>query len=136
MFWKKTTSDFPSVEYETSDKRESFRLTAEIFGPVTATYKKREAQIINISAGGISFVCHNCYEGETGELHLKLPIKKVEHVSLPTKVIKITNETTCHCKFTEISSDEEEKIHQYVLLRQVEATRKSRTEKESTPEND
>ena len=131
MFWKKTTSEDKFFEYETSDKRESFRLASEILGPIAATYKNRIAKIIDISAGGISFECTNCHEGETGELRLELPIKTVERISLPIKILKITGQTSCHSKFTKIHSDEEEKIHRYILTQQIAVKRRSRSSKKN-----
>ncbi len=124
MFWKKKTSDKELFEYVSSGRRESFRLECEILGPVVATYKGRQAQIVDISAGGISFECNACQDGETGDLQLELPGKRIENVSISIKIIKITNDLICHCKFKKIDSEEIEKIHQYVLFRQIAARRK------------
>lgn len=136
MFWKKTTSSNIFFEYETSDKRASFRLHNEVLGPAIATYKSRIAQIIDISAGGISFECKDCTEGETGDLQLELPGKIIENVLLPTKIIKITDAIICHCKFIKIDTQEEEKIHQYILSRQLAAKRKLRTARENKTDHE
>ena len=126
MFWKKKTSDKDLFEYESSNKRANFRLESEDLGPALATYKSRPAEIIDISAGGISFKCAAGYKGETGFLQLKLPGKVTESISLPTEVVRITDGVICHCKFLGIKSEAEEKIHQYVLFRQIAAKKEQR----------
>ena len=128
MFWKKITSNKDLIEYESINRRESFRLECEILGPATAAYKGRRARIIDISAGGISFECKNCKEGEIGDLLLELPGKLIENISIPTKIVGITNDITCHCQFTIIDEEATEIIHQYILLRQIAAKRKLRSE--------
>ena len=128
MFWKKKTSDKELLEYDSTNRRESFRLECEILGPATAAYKGRGAQVVDISAGGISFECKDCKEGEIGELQLELPGKLIENLTIPTKIIKITNDITCHCEFTIIDEEAIEIIHQYILLRQIAAQRQLRSD--------
>ncbi len=127
MFWKKKTNNKELFEYFSSSRRESFRLESEALGPLIATYKGQTAQIVDISAGGISFECRSCQEGETGDLQLELPGKQIEHVSISIKIIKITNGLICHCEFKTIGTDEAETIHRYILYRQIESRRKLRT---------
>ena len=86
MFWKKRTSNKDLFEYFSSCRRENFRLEFELLGPVIANYKGRAAQIIDISAGGISFECGACQEGETGDLQIELHGKPVENVSISVKI--------------------------------------------------
>ncbi len=128
MFWKKKTNDKELLEYDSSNRRECFRLECEILGPATATYKRRQARIIDISAGGISFECKNCKVGEIGDLQLELPGKRTDNLTLPTKIVTITNNITCHCQFTIIDEEATEIIHQYILLRQIAAKRNFRSE--------
>lgn len=132
MCWKKTTDKEALLEYEFSGRRESFRLESEVLCPALGKYKDRLIQIVDISAGGISFECDNCHEGEKGIIQLELPGKIIESVSLPIQILTIIDGIICHCNFTSIDEETKEKIHKFILFRQIAAQRKKRTIKEKS----
>ncbi len=129
MFWKKKTSSEELLEYEQGTQRVAFRLQSEAMGPAVAIYNDTLVEIIDISAGGISFECEGRALKETGSIHIELPGHIIRSITLSVEILRITEGIVCHTRFTKIDEETEEKIHQYILFRQIATQRRLRAMK-------
>ena len=127
MFWRKKTSNEELFEYELSTRRGAFRLQSEAMGPAVAIFNDSLVEIIDISAGGISFECKGCKLNDIGTVQIELPGHIIQSINLSVEILRISEETICHTRFTEIDEATEEKIHQYILFRQIATQRRLRS---------
>ncbi len=130
MFWKKKTNDKELIEYEPDTRREGFRLQSEAMGPTVATYNNNLVEIVDISSGGISFEKKGCRLRESGNIQIELPGQTIQSITLSVEILRISEESICHCRFTSIDAGAEEIIHQYILFRQIAFQRKRKASKE------
>lgn len=132
MFWKKKTNDQKLLEYDFDTRRGAFRLQSEAMGPAVAVFNDSLVELTDISAGGISFEYDNIRVGDTGTIQIELPGHVIESITLSLEVLRVTSDRICHCRFTDIDDETEEKIHQYILFRQIAVQRKLRSMKGKT----
>jgi c-di-GMP-binding flagellar brake protein YcgR len=124
LFSKKKTSISSSIaEFETSCRRESFRISDTSSDCVIANFSGIPIEIQDISAGGISFTSNFIEIGARGILCLTLSGKKKYYVEADIEVVSKSTEKTCHCRFKDISHENEEAIHQFVLEMQLKNKR-------------
>ncbi len=129
MFWKKKTSSIELLDYDVVTRREAFRLQSEAMGPSVAIFNGQLVEIVDISAGGISFECKGCHLKERGTIQIELPGHIIQNITLSVEILRITDQTICHTKYIQIDEEAEEKIHQYILFRQIAALRRQRSMK-------
>ncbi len=127
MFWKKKTSKKNLLDYDFNSRRETFRLQSEAMGPAVAIYNDILVEMVDISAGGISFALEKCKKGDSGTIQLELPGHIIQSISLSVEILRVSENKLCHCRFTDIDEETEEMIHQYILFRQIAAQRKRRS---------
>lgn len=123
MFWKKKTSDTPTVEYESSSRRESFRIDPADIAPVFACFGKHRVRVTDISAGGISFECESCSVGQVDTIRIDLPGIMPVSITARAEIVRLSEEIICHSRFTEIDDEAVETLHRFILHYQVTTLR-------------
>ena len=120
---KKETSEI--LRYKPKERRKFFRVRPSDRNPVFIQLAEKTIQVINISAGGISFKNHELKEGQVQSVNINLP-DRISIESLKIRILSIDESDICHAKFIDIKPSERENIHQYTLKRQVEIARNNK----------
>ncbi len=134
MFWKKKTAPFRVLNPgETSEKRQAFRYRFREGKGVSMTFSGRQAMLLDLSAGGLSFENHGFSVGGRGmaSFDLFIPCMKFyEHVSVPLVITRIDGNGICYAYFENPDPDITELIHRFLLERQKADLRSAREEKD------
>ncbi len=131
MFWKKQTENEKLfLDFQSSNQRNAFRYKhGEKNGP-EIVFPGKKLQLLDISASGVSFKAENFFAGTIEDVQLDLndsETQKMPVLSLKIKILSKDNETgVCHCCFENITEEQEELIHQYVLNKQKAAIKKKK----------
>jgi len=72
---------------------------------------------MDISAGGLAFKNIDCRVGDVYRIDLQMP-GSVEMITVDLTILSIDGRDICHCQFKNLTEEQEEVIHQYVLERQ------------------
>ena len=128
MFWKEKNSDKNLIEYESLNRRASFRYHLNEPAPVVFQLGHQMVELIEISAGGLSFKKDGFYIGESHPVEIILPGKRTVKVTAVLEILAIVNKTQCHAAFTKIDEDVIEEIHKYILEQQKETLRNEKKE--------
>jgi len=119
LFWKDKQNSSEIFSYESNDRRTYFRIYPAENEPVFFLLGGKKVQVIDISAGGLSFKAKDLKMGDFLSVEFVLPHQNAS-VSALLKIKSIDRRNICHCRFNELGEDEIEAIHQYVLIRQKE----------------
>lgn len=132
MFWKKKNRAKDQLfTYESSCRRESYRVSPPIFAPVAVRFGEETGTLINISAGGLAFRCGRLKPGDTQTVAIDLPGEWIT-VSAKVEIVNIDAGETCHGRFLDIAPEMLEAIHHYALSIQKEGLRRKRAEDKKT----
>ncbi|GAB6096012.1 hypothetical protein JCM14469_22650 [Desulfatiferula olefinivorans] len=126
MFWKKKTSETPTIDLDSDNRRMSFRLDTDTDNPIFGRFGEHRVLMRNISAGGLSFDWDRGRAGDRQCLAMTLPGRKGFALEARAEILRISGESTCHCRFVDLDPTLEEHIHQYVLHAQVFRLRRQR----------
>lgn len=129
MFWKKKTSETPTIDLDSDNRRESFRLDTDTDNPIFGRFGEHRVLMRNISAGGLSFDWEGGRIGDRQAIALSLPGRTGFSLCAQAEIITRSGELTCHCRFVDLDSSMEETIHRYVLHAQIFKLRKQRWER-------
>jgi len=107
------------------ERRGSFRVKPSSRGPIEVSIGPHRYQVKNISAGGIGIYRRGedkeLEAGEEYPFKVSLPLIN-ELISGTIRIVDISDRAY-HCAFVDLSDDEKEKIHLFVLERQKEELR-------------
>ena len=127
MYSKRKIQDEPIFIYESRSRRASYRLRPLKSEPLFFTVTGKSYELIDIGSGGLSFKNTDFIAGQSGFIELKLP-RFGSAINAKFEVRNICKNNICHCAFIEISEEDVEKIHQYVLETQKAMVRSKRME--------
>lgn len=128
MFWKKKNkAKQPLFTYESSCRRESYRVNPPVFAPVEVQFGKETGTLINISAGGLAFRCGRLKPGDTQPVAIDLPGERIT-VSAEVEIMNIDAGKACHGRFLDLAPEMLEAVHHYALSMQKEELRAKRAE--------
>lgn len=128
MFWKEKNSDKDLIEYESPNRRASYRYHVNEPVPVVFRFGHQRVALIELSAGGLSFKKEGYYIGESHPIEIILPGKRMTKITAVLEVVAIVNKSECHCSFTKIEEEVVESIHKYILEKQKDALRNQKKE--------
>jgi len=122
LFWKKQQKN-GSVQLETDsdDQRGYYRLPADLQSRLETVFLGKKVILYDISAGGISFYNQGFTIDDQDRIDLDLNLwgmKPIPMLSLTARIITIDDRNLCHLIFQDITQEQKEIIHQYILLRQ------------------
>ena len=126
MFWKKK-NDKPKSLIETDDEvRGAFRVQPLPKQPIPFLFMGKKIEVMDISAGGISFKNDNFPEGKIENVKFKLPGSPIV-IETQLEIVRIINDKNICCsQFVDLRPEEEDQIAQYVLERQKHDLRKQK----------
>ena len=129
MFWKKRkTGKKRILDFESSNQRQAFRYKhGELNGP-EIVFLGKKLRLLDISASGASFKEKDFSSKDSDDIQLDLNApgtKKLPVLSLKIKILSRDNRTgICHCRFENITEEQKELIHKYILNAQKAAIKK------------
>lgn len=122
MFWKKQQKNNEIIiDNNSSNQRDAFRYQSENSNSIELKFMGKKVNLLDISAGGVSFqnADFSVNESDLVDLDLNFPgMKRVPVLSFEIKIISIDKKNICHSIFEKISIDEEEILHEYILKQQ------------------
>ena len=129
MFWKKRkTNKKIFFDFQSSSRRNAFRYKHEAINGPEIIFLGKKLRLLDISATGVSFKAKDFTAGALDDVQLDLndsETKKKPVLSLKIKILSKVNETgVCHCCFENITEEQEDIIHQYILDKQKAAIKK------------
>ena len=110
MFWKNKLTESEIIFYESKERWKHFRVYPAKSAPIFLIYNAEQAQVINISAGGLSFKGKSLKKGDSLLVEFKLPHQH-KPISPLLVVKKVDRKKVCHCHFKEIGAEDSEAIH-------------------------
>ena len=120
MFWKKKNKEEGNKLFKNpTETRGSFRVYPSKENPILLKVGSKALEAVDISAGGISFDNKDFIIGEKYPMEICLP-KDKGSFKVATEVLKIDDKDVCRCKILNLSADQEDAIHSYILDRQKE----------------
>lgn len=118
MFWKKPNKIH--LEEDESNQRADFRVIPDSNNPVILQVEGKLVTVCDISAGGVSFRGHGSDTYKMGmryRVRMDLPDHgDVIHVNVDT--LRVDKRDVWFCHFADLTPEQEDRIHQYVLERQ------------------
>lgn len=119
MFWKKKSPIIEPIDpMDTEDQRETFRYVFTKNKSLSMVFKQKPVTILNISAGGMAFTNNGFkqYEADQVTLFLAIPnFRGDSRFPALVRILNITKNGTCNCIFENLTIEEYEIIHKYVL---------------------
>jgi c-di-GMP-binding flagellar brake protein YcgR len=130
LFWRKKKADEFEIELdeparEASERRESFRIGSDPQNPVLVTIDGVDYTAANLSAGGLAIRAPELQAGQKYSIRLQLPDSPV--ILTEIAVINATPQGLCRCKFMQLSAVSRNALHRYILDREKQRIRKTRT---------
>lgn len=129
MFWKKPFNSSLTLEVSANEQRETFRVKPSGQEPVTLCLPECEISVIEISAGGLSFVRVGMKQETKATVMLLLPDLPGGDIDARIEVLRVDDAGQVHCRFVDLSEQDADKIHYYVLCRQKKMLTDQRTHK-------
>ncbi|ACN15953.1 hypothetical protein HRM2_28650 [Desulforapulum autotrophicum HRM2] len=128
MFWKKRRPHTDMLIHETPDKRDTFRYTFALPRPPVIQFLNTTVELIDISAGGVSFKNHGFNPGDRDRITLHLGDEEIRFkykLCIVIVIVSIDAHKICHCLFEAPDVDQTEAIHRFLLLKQKKDIRES-----------
>ncbi|MDY0220785.1 MAG: PilZ domain-containing protein [Desulfobacterium sp.] len=126
MFWKKKQSRTDTLIHDTGDKesqdqRDAFRYTFTSSHTLGMRFCNKDVELIDISAGGLSFKDNGFNQGDRDRVSLLLwdgglPFEYL--LSIEILILSIDGSKICHCRFEDPEKDQTEAIHRFLLIKQ------------------
>ena len=107
--------------HETPDKREAFRYLFVRPGPPVIVFCGRPVELIDISAGGVSFNDQGFTPGDSDRITLHLEDGEIRFnytLCIVIEILSIDQNKICHCLFKAPDAQQTEAIHRFLLLKQ------------------
>ena len=132
MFWKKGKDSKPAEDLEISfdlDRRFFYRVTPAPEKPIYFKLGASRFRVMDISAGGISFLALGIAVNQRLSGVVYLP-EGAQPIPLILTVRKVVREKLVAAEIEKISETDRERIHQYVLTRQKQEMERQWSEKQ------
>ena len=123
MFWNKKQKDEDGKKkmFEVPEgNRGSFRCYPSDDAPILIKIKGgKTSKAVDICAGGISFPNDNYENGTTYDCKIKLT-RDIEPFAAQVIIHKIDDKNICRCSIVDLTDEQDDLVHHYVLERQKE----------------
>lgn len=127
MFWKKNKqkekekNTFFSLPEENipAEIRGAFRVQPSSTNPVDFNLEGHEHTVVDISSGGLSFKNIDFSVGDIFPVDFNLPYG-IGRIETSIEILKVDKNDFCRCRFGDLTDEQEDVIHRYVLIRQKE----------------
>ncbi len=118
MFWKKKKPETEAIIHDSEDQRSAYRYEFRKNETIEIVFLEKRVPVLNISAGGMAFKNNGFkqFDFDFVKFTLDIPNFTGDNTFFAgLRILKISNELTCHCIFEQCSLDQHELIHKYVL---------------------
>ncbi|MBI9092135.1 MAG: PilZ domain-containing protein [Desulfobacterium sp.] len=109
------------IIHETENKREAFRYNPTPPDALTIHFMGKSMDLLDISAGGVSFKNQGFAKGERDRITLALrdpDLKPGQILSIVIKILDIDAQDICHCIVEDPNEEQTEAIHRFLLVKQ------------------
>ena len=128
MFLKKKKTEIEAVNPgESDDKRNAYRYPFSGKDALSVIYLGKPGTLINISAGGLAFTNQGFSKGDADQIQLNLSFphpSDTATLQAKTRIFHISPDGICHCAFENLTPNQKELIHKYVLEMQKKDLRR------------
>ena len=133
MFWRKKKADGVQIELdetprEAAERRDSFRIGSDPEHPVIVTVGGVEHPAASLSAGGLAIRAPGLQAGGKYSIRLQLPDGSPV-ILIEVEVTSESPQGLRHCKFLKLSASSRSVLHRYILSREKQQIRNTRTRK-------
>ncbi len=130
MFWKKKQNNTEIIlSDEIQNQRYAFRFKSGEANQLDFIFLGHRVKSIDISASGVSFENKGFSVGDSDHVELALKnsdLQDFQTISVTIKILMIDDKDVCHCCFENITEEQKEILHHYVLKQQKRAIRERR----------
>ena len=129
---EKLSSKIEWIERDNRRRREAFRYTPTDGSFLSEMiFLNKTVKVLNISAGGLSFNNINFNENDIDRVILDLKgfhykIRDNGDIKVIMKIVYIDNENICHAIFEDLSREQSDTLHQYILEKQKQDIRREK----------
>ena len=118
MFWKKKKKEEKKLFEVPEGNRGAFRVYPSDDEPILVKIKGgKTSKAVDICAGGISFPNDNYENGATYDCKIKLT-REIDPFAAKVIIHKIDDKNICRCSIVEMTDEQDDMVHHYVLERQ------------------
>lgn len=114
-----------------SSDRNAYPVVPDPDNPIILQIDGRLMRVLDISASGFTLPAEVIGDGRRYPFSMDLPTANGS-IGGYVDVLPNDNDEILHCRFVKLLSEEEEALHQYVLIRQKQAIRSLRASAPST----
>lgn len=124
-----TRNDASEIKIRIADdsSRGAYRVVPDRDDPVLLQVEGRLVRILDISATGFSSLSDSLSEGMRYKIKLSLP-DYPEEIEAFADVVTVEEEGVAHCCFVNLSEQQQDWLHRYVLVRQKRAIKATRVQ--------
>mgnify|MGYP002725630250 CR=1 FL=1 len=118
MFWKKKKPETDEIIHSSEDQRVTYRYHFKNGQGFKIKFKEKVVTIINISAGGLSFINNDFQQFDFDSIKFTIDIPNFRGestFSAGLRILRIDKDEVCHCIFEQCQLEQYELIHKYVL---------------------
>ena len=118
MFFKKKKQEEKKMFEMPEGNRGAFRVYPSDEEPILVKIKGgKTSKAVDICAGGISFPNDNYENGATYDCKIKLT-RDIDPFAAKVIIHKIDDKNICRCSIVEMTDEQDDMVHHYVLERQ------------------
>jgi hypothetical protein len=118
LSWKKEKPATDVISHESEDQRSAYRYQFRENQGFEIKFQGKTVRVLDISAGGMAFKNNGfkLLDFDFIKFTLDIPNFTGDNTFFAgLRILKISEDETCHCLFEQCSLDQHELIHKYVL---------------------
>jgi c-di-GMP-binding flagellar brake protein YcgR len=119
LFSKKNKDDDSKSFKAPEETRQSFRVEPSKSKPLKVEGDLAEATVLNISSGGMLFKSDKFLPGKIYRVRFVLP-NDDKPITAKMEILAVEGSDKTRCRFYNLTAEQENQIHRYVLNRQKE----------------
>ncbi|MDH5762509.1 MAG: PilZ domain-containing protein [Nitrospinota bacterium] len=120
MFWKKKNKQEKKFKAP-EEARQAYRVAPDPESPIFVNLEGQSLEVLEISSGGLAFKNKGFRANATYGIDFVLPTGG--GIKTRIRILRIDEEDICRCNFINLSTESEDALHRYVLVRQKDDLR-------------
>ena len=122
MFWRRKKADSDLFTIESENRRGSYRVKPPMNEPILIRINNEKFRLIDIGALGFSFENKDFQVNDEYDVDFYIE-GYIRKIIAKMYIVAIDEQDICHCAFQELSEDDFEAIHKYMLEKQKAESR-------------
>jgi c-di-GMP-binding flagellar brake protein YcgR len=119
LFSRKNKSEDSNAFKAPEESRQAFRVSPSPHKPLKVESDDAEATVLNISSGGMAFRSNKFVPGKIYRVRFNLP-NDDKPITAKMEILAVGEDKRTRCRFYNLTPEQENQIHRYVLNRQKE----------------